>query len=89
VLPIVLAGAGLAMLYLLVVYTVAIQDRRWFVLLVAGVVFQVAAITAFHSSPTAVATAQAVTIGVVLVANEIVFHPILRTRRALAASGRR
>ena len=36
VLPIVLAGAALALLYLLVVYTVAIQDRRWVWLLAAA-----------------------------------------------------
>ena len=55
VLPIVCAGAGLALLYLLVVYTVAIQDRRWVLLLRGGVVLQVAAIVALHSSPVEVA----------------------------------
>src|SRR5262249_10194909 len=41
VLPIVLAGAGLAIVYLLVVYTVAIQDRRPLWLLGGGIALQV------------------------------------------------
>ena len=41
VLPIVGAGAGLALLYLLVTYAVAIDDRRWTLLLLAGVVAQI------------------------------------------------
>ena len=59
VLPIVCAGAGIALLYLLVVYTVAIQDRRCIWLIVGGVVVQVCSILAFHSSPVEVATVQA------------------------------
>jgi O-antigen/teichoic acid export membrane protein len=78
VLPIVCAGAGLALLYLLVVYTVAIQDRRWVWLLTAGVAVQIAAIGALHSSPVEIATVQATVVVVILIANELVFHPILR-----------
>ncbi len=82
--PIVLAGAALSLLYLLVVYTVAIQDRRWVRLLIGGVLLQVAAISLFHSSPTEVAFAQAFVITSVLVINELLFHPILRGERWLA-----
>lgn len=51
VLPIAGAGAGLALLYLLVVYTVAIQDPRCVWLLAGGVALQVVSIAALHSSP--------------------------------------
>jgi O-antigen/teichoic acid export membrane protein len=81
VLPIVCAGAVLALLYLLVVYTVAIQDRRWVWLLAVGVVFQVASILALHSSPVEIATVQACVVGIILFANELLFHPILRGER--------
>jgi O-antigen/teichoic acid export membrane protein len=83
VLPIVCAGAALALLYLLVVYTVAIQDRRWVVLLAGAVLAQVAAIAAFHDDVVQVATAQAVVCVGTLVVNEVVFHPLLRTRKLL------
>jgi uncharacterized membrane protein HdeD (DUF308 family) len=66
---------------LLVVYTVAIQDRRWVWLLAVGVVFQVASILALHSSPVEIATVQACVVGIVLLANELLFHPILRGER--------
>jgi O-antigen/teichoic acid export membrane protein len=89
VLPIVCAGAGLALLYLLVVYTVAIQDRRWVWLLAAGVVLQVASILALHSSPVEIAVVQASVVGVVLIANELVFHPILRAERLFVSLARR
>jgi O-antigen/teichoic acid export membrane protein len=78
VLPIVCAGACLALLYLLVVYTVAIQDRRLVWLFVGGVVGQVGLIAALHSSPVQVATVQACVIAALLVVNECTFHPILR-----------
>jgi O-antigen/teichoic acid export membrane protein len=81
VLPIVCAGAVLALLYLLVVYTVAIQDKRWVWLLACGIVLQIGAILAFHSSPVEVATAQAAVVTIVLLANEFLFHPILRGER--------
>jgi O-antigen/teichoic acid export membrane protein len=89
VLPIVCAGAGLALLYLLVVYTVAIQDRRWVWLLTGGVVLQVSSIAAFHSSPAQVATVQACVVALVLIANECVFHPVLRPERLIAGVMRR
>lgn len=88
VLPIVCAGAFLALLYLLVVYTVAIQDRRWVWLLVGGVVLQVSSILLLHSTPIEVAIVQASVIALVLVANELLFHPILRQRRPLPSPSR-
>jgi O-antigen/teichoic acid export membrane protein len=78
VLPIVCAGTCLALLYLLVVYTVAIEDRRLIWLLAGGVVLQVSAIAALHSSPVQVATVQACVIALLLIVNECLFHPILR-----------
>lgn len=81
VLPIVCAGTGLAVLYLMVVYTVAIQDRRWPWLLIVGVGLQVAAISAFHGSAQQIATAQALVVGLVLVINELAFHPLLHAER--------
>ncbi len=81
VLPIACAGAGLALLYLLVVYTVAVQERRWAWLLAGGVVLQVAGIAALHSSPAQIATVQACVIALVLVVNELIFHPILRAKQ--------
>ncbi|HTA97444.1 MAG TPA: hypothetical protein VK730_07350 [Solirubrobacteraceae bacterium] len=87
--PIVCAGAGLALLYLLAVYTVAIQDRRWVWLLIAGVVLQVSAIGLLHSSPTQIATVQAGVVIAVLIANECIFHPILRAERLFLSRARR
>lgn len=79
--PIAIAGAGLSLLYLLVVYTVAIQDKRWVWLLLGGVCLQVATIATFHSSPTEVAIAQASVVTIILVVNELLFHPLLRGER--------
>jgi O-antigen/teichoic acid export membrane protein len=89
VLPIVCAGTCLALLYLLVVYTVAIQDRRLVWLLAAGVVVQVSSIVALHASPAQVATVQASVIALLLIVNECLFHPILRrtARRPPAPTG--
>jgi O-antigen/teichoic acid export membrane protein len=81
VLPIVAAGAGMALLYLLVVYSVTIQDRRWSWVLVAGVVVQIVAISVLHGSPEQVAVAQAVAVASVLVVNELAFHSLLRRPR--------
>jgi O-antigen/teichoic acid export membrane protein len=81
VVPIALAGLGLALLYLLVVYTVAINDRRWVGLLAGGMVLQVTLILIYHGSPAQVATAQAVTVWVVLLINEVLFHPLVRAGR--------
>jgi O-antigen/teichoic acid export membrane protein len=89
VLPIVCAGTGLALLYLLVVYTVAIQDRRWVFLLAAGVGVQVIAIAALHSSPIEIATVQACVIALVLIVNELIFHPVLRAERLAVSLSRR
>jgi O-antigen/teichoic acid export membrane protein len=85
-LPIVLAGAGLALLYLLVVYTVAIQSRHWVWVLAIAVVGQVGGISLFHASVTEIATVQAVVIVGALVVNELVFHPLLASRRLLRPS---
>jgi O-antigen/teichoic acid export membrane protein len=81
VLPMVCAGAGLALLYLLVVYSVAIEDRRWSMLLGAGIALQITGISLFHSSPAQVALVQAVVIGIVLLGNELGFHRLLMTPR--------
>lgn len=89
VLPIVCAGAGLALLYLLVTYAVAIDDRRWSWIVVAGVALQVGGIAAFHASPAQVATVQAVVVLVVLLLNETAFHSLLRTRRSARRGPRR
>ncbi len=89
VLPIVCAGAGLALLYLLVVYTVTIKDRRWVWLLTGGIALQAAAIGALHSSPAQIATVQACVVGMVLIVNECAFHPILRGEQLLLGLTRR
>jgi O-antigen/teichoic acid export membrane protein len=88
VLPIVCAGAGLALLYLLVVYTVAIQDRRWVWLLAGGVGLQVISISLLHSSPVQIATVQASVIAAVLIVNELIFHPVLRAERLFVTLAR-
>ncbi len=80
VLPIVVAGGALSMVYLLVVYVVAIADRRWGWLLALGVVLQAGGIAAFHGSPAEVATVQAIVAVVVLLVNEVRFHSIIRRR---------
>lgn len=80
VLPIVLAGSGLSLIYLLVVYTVTMQDRRWTLLLLAGVIAQIPAIM-ICDTPIAVATAQAAIIWGALLANELLFHPLLVAER--------
>jgi O-antigen/teichoic acid export membrane protein len=89
VLPIVCAGAGLALLYLLAVYTVAIQDRRCVWLLAGGVALQILAIGALHSSPSQIAVVQACVVTLVLIANECIFHPILRPHRPRVDFARR
>lgn len=81
VLPCVIAGAGLALLNLLVVYTVAIQDRRWIVLVLGAVVLQIGAITLLASDPAGVATVQAFVVWGTLLLNETFFHPMLRAER--------
>jgi len=71
VLPIVCAGAGLALLYLLVTYAVAIDDRRWTLVVAAGVALQVGGIALFH----------AVVVLAVLLLNEAASHSLLRPQR--------
>ena len=83
VLPIVVAGAGLALLYLLVVYTVAIQDRRWVFVLIGAVTLQIGGIAMFHDSPTQIAIVQCAVVALALVINELLFHPVVRTRKLL------
>ncbi|MDQ8043149.1 MAG: hypothetical protein AAGC46_00655 [Solirubrobacteraceae bacterium] len=87
VLPIVLAGTGLSLIYLLVVYTVAVQDRRWSTLLLVGVAVQIIAILQCNS-PSQVATAQAAVIWGTLLVNEVLFHPLVVAER-FAWRGRR
>lgn len=89
VLPIVCAGAALALLYLLVTYTVAIRDSRSVWLLAGGLILQVAVIGIWHSSPVQIATAQACVVAVVLFANECVLHPLMRKERLFAGAIRR
>jgi hypothetical protein len=79
VLPMLIAGAGFAMINLLVVYTVAIGYPRSTYLLLAMVPVQVGAIAAFHQSVTQVATVQAVVVVLALSLNELFFHPLLRS----------
>jgi O-antigen/teichoic acid export membrane protein len=86
VLPIALAGAGLALVNLLVVYTVAIRDKRWLVLLLGGVVVQVAVILAACRTSTDVAFAQVAVVWLVLLVNEALFHPLLRASRPARAA---
>jgi O-antigen/teichoic acid export membrane protein len=88
VLPIVCAGTFLALIYLLVVYTVAVHDRRWVWLLIFGVGLQIISIGALHSTPVEVATVQASVVGLILLVNEIWFHPILRRQRRAIPAGR-
>jgi O-antigen/teichoic acid export membrane protein len=82
VLPIALAGTGLALINLLVVYTVAMRDRRWPALLVAGAGVQAVAILTAGDTASDVAVAQAITVWLILLANELLFHPLLRAGRS-------
>ena len=84
VLPAVIAGAALALLFLLATYSVTIRDRRWVWLLVAGVVAQVLAISFVHGSAVELAWAQAGVMVIVLAANEAMFHSLLPRRMASA-----
>jgi O-antigen/teichoic acid export membrane protein len=77
VLPIVCAGGGLALLYLLVTYTVTIKDSAWTWMLGIGMLLQFGLIALVHHSVTQVAGMQATTVLVLLIVNEIWFHPLL------------
>jgi O-antigen/teichoic acid export membrane protein len=81
VLPITIAGAGLAMVNLLVTYVVAMRYTRWVWLLAVGVVLQAATMSLWHSSPVQIAAVQASVVCAILVVNEILFHPLLRFGR--------
>ncbi len=81
VLPAILAGAGLAMLYVICVYSVTIRDRRWMLLLVGGAALQIATIALLHDTPEQIAWAQAITALTVLACNELFFHSLLPGRR--------
>ena len=71
----------MALLYLLVIYSVAIEDRRWSMLLGAGILLQIVGISLFHDSPAQIALVQAVVIGIVLLGNELFFHRLLTAPR--------
>jgi O-antigen/teichoic acid export membrane protein len=81
VLPIVLAGGGLALLYLLVTYSVVINDLRCGWLLALGIVIQAAGISLLHESAAQVAVVQAATVGAVLLLNELGPHALISRRR--------
>ncbi|MFP5369224.1 MAG: lipopolysaccharide biosynthesis protein [Actinomycetes bacterium] len=81
VLPMVAAGSALSLLYLLVVFAVTIEDRRWTLLLIVGVVLQAGGIALFHDSPTQVAGVQAATVLLVLALNELLFHSLILKKR--------
>jgi O-antigen/teichoic acid export membrane protein len=83
VIPIVGAGVGLALLNLVVTYTVAISDPHWVWLLAVGVLLQIGGIALFHGSPTEVAVVQVTVVFCVLTLNEFLFHPLLRAGRSL------
>jgi O-antigen/teichoic acid export membrane protein len=78
VLPIVIDGGGLALLYLLVTFSVVIDDRRWALLLVLGVVLQATGIGLFHANPTQIAMVQASVVALLLLINELGFHALVR-----------
>ena len=80
VIPIVVAGAALAMLNLLVVYSVAIRDHRWPLLMVVGVAIQIGGVALFAETPRDVAIVQAVATITVLALNEALSHSLLRPR---------
>jgi glycosyltransferase involved in cell wall biosynthesis len=86
ILPIVCAGGGLSLLYLILVYAVTIKDGRWVWLLLAGVGLQVLGILFLHSSAVQVATVQASVVLLVLLLNEFFFHPILRGEKPSVAT---
>jgi hypothetical protein len=80
----VIAGASLALLYLLATYSVTIRDRRWVLLLVGGVAAQVLAISLAHRTAVELAWAQAGVMVAVLCANEAMFHGLVPRRTGSA-----
>jgi O-antigen/teichoic acid export membrane protein len=85
VLPIVWAGAALSLLYLLVIYSVAVEDRRWSMLLGAGILLQIVGISIWHDSPAQIALVQAIVVTIVLIGNELRFHRLLMRPRHVNA----
>jgi O-antigen/teichoic acid export membrane protein len=81
VLPSALAGAALSLLFVVCTYSVTVRDSRWMALLVGGVGLQAVLIALFHESPAQVAAMQAIACGAVLLANEAVFHSLVREWR--------
>lgn len=78
VLPSAIAGAMLALLYVVCTYSVTVRDSRWMALLAGGVTLQATLIALFHDTPEEVARMQALACGIVLLANELMFHSLLR-----------
>jgi O-antigen/teichoic acid export membrane protein len=85
VLPAILAGAGLSLLYVICVYSVTIRDRRWMFLLAAGAALQVTMIALLHDTPEQIAWAQAITAAAVLLGNEFFFHSLIPRGRLRAS----
>ena len=77
----VVAGAALAMINLLVVYSVAIRDHRWPLLLLVGVAIQLIGVGLFHDSPGQVGMVQAIAALAVLGLNELKSHSLVRPGR--------
>ncbi len=80
VLPSALAGVFLSFLILILMYSVAIRDGRWPLVLGAGIVVQAVGISLFHGSVAQVAWVQAAATGLALVLSETAFHPIVIRR---------
>ena len=80
VLPSVLAGVFLSFLILILMYSVAIRDRRWAIVLGAGIAVQAVGIPLFHGSVVQVAWVQAAATGLALLLSEVAFHPIVIRR---------
>ena len=80
VVPAVISGSGLALLYLLATYSVTVRDRRWVFLLAGGVALQVGAIAAVHHSTTQIAWVQACVVVAILLMNELLFRSVVRGR---------
>lgn len=81
VLPMVLASTALSLLFVVLTFTVAVADKVWSLLLLPGIVLQVVGIALFHGSPAQIAWVQAVVMLLLLLGNEMFFHPLVRRRR--------
>jgi O-antigen/teichoic acid export membrane protein len=89
VLPIVIAGSALAILFVVCTYSVAIRDRQWLWLLVGGVGLQITLIATLGSTPVNVAWIQATVVVLVLVGNELLFHSLRPSFAGITAKRRR